>query len=444
VGIQLKARSKQCQELYETQDAAGSLRCYKALLADFPKHPDAIKIKFNMSLAAENARQIEEAIAIRKELISDSFFSGTPEGKRSVFALGRLYMNIGMYPESAEYFEKYANEFPGESDSLAALNNAAIFREASGDIEKAVEDNKKYQSIASKQKVEKQALASAFFRVAQIREREGNLKKTQIAYEQYIRDYSKEGTTEMLLLSKTWLASNLWKQNKKEDAIKACQEVIRITDDYIAKAPNKSMVAEQLNSGLDAAAQCQFYIAEKGYESFLTLKPPSSFDKEKLASWLENIKKTRDDANIQYLKIKDYGSKEWTLASLERIGMMSFQFSTLLLKAPLPTEVEYDTDGDGKPEKIKLKGETLKQVEDAVRAQLGTIAEPIRTDAIKAFSTCVEGSVQTNWYNEWSVLCEEHLNQLDPESWPITSEWIVSPTSEPFIFVAPPPLPVLR
>lgn len=443
-GIRLKARSKQCQDHYDASVWLDAVNCYDTLLEDFPTHPETLKIKFNLALAAENAKQIGKAIGLREQLTTDPTFAATPEGKRSVFALGRLYMNVGYYTKAADNFEKFANEFPGEGDALAALNNAAKFREGLGEYEKAVENNKKYQSVANKQKVEKAEVATAFFRVAGIREREGVPAKTKAAYEQYIKDYGKDGTTEQLLIAKTWIASYTWaeannpkKPNPKmrEDATKKCLEVVAIADDYIAKATDKSKVAEQLNAGLDAAAECQFYIAEKGYATFESFKLPRDFDKEALGKWLEGTKKTREETSAQYLKIKDYGSKGWTLAALARIGTMSYKFMDGLYKAPLPDEVDYDLNGDGKTEKIKLKGALKEQVEDAVRTQLDQIAEPIRTDAIKAFSVCIDGANQANWYNEWSAQCEEYLNLLSPTEFPLSSEWKAEPTREDSIII---------
>jgi tetratricopeptide (TPR) repeat protein len=444
-GIRLKARSKQCQDQYEASVWLDAVDCYDTLLQDFPTHPETLKIKFNLALAAENAKLIGRAIGLRKELTTDPTFAATPEGKRSVFALGRLYMNAGFYTDAAENFEKFANEFPGEPDALAALDNAATFREGLAEYEKAVENNKKYQSVASKQKVEKSEVAKAFFRVAQIREHEGDKAKTKTAYEQYVRDFGKDGSTENLLIAKTWIASYTWAEANKDknkpnlkmrdDATKKCIEVVAIADEFIAKAADKSKVADQLNAGLDAAAECQFYIAEKGYATFESFKLPSSFDKEKLAQWLEGTNKTRSETSVQYLKIKDYGSKGWTLAALARIGTMSYKFMDGLYKAPLPAEIEYDYDGDGKAEKIKLKGELKEQVEDAVRTQLDQLAEPIRTDAIKAFSNCIDGANQANWYNEWSAQCEEYLNLLSPAEFPLSSEWKAEPTREDSIVI---------
>jgi tetratricopeptide (TPR) repeat protein len=426
----IQERGIECEDLYSASAWIEAVDCYDALLKDFPGHPDTLQITFNLALTTENAKLIDRAISLRKELIADPAFAKTKVGMRSVFALGRLYMNLGLYKEAAESFEKFAESFPEEPDALPALDNASFFREGLAEYEKAIEDNKKFLSIAAKQKINKADIARVSFNIARLREEEGDPKKTQTAYEQYIKDYSKDGSIEALLVSKGWLTSNLWRQGKKTETIKQCRELVSITDEFIAKSPDKDHLQDQLNKGLDVAAECQFYIAEEGYATFDSFQLPSNFDKDKLGKWLENIRKIREETSAQYFKIKNYGSKGWTLAALARIGMMSYKFMDGFYKAPLPNEVEYDYDGDGKAEKIKLQGQLKEQVEEAVRDQLDQMAEPIRADAIKAFSNCIDGANQANWYNEWSSLCEEYLNKISPAEYPLVSEWVTEPNHE--------------
>jgi hypothetical protein len=115
-----------------------------------------------------------------------------------------------------------------------------------------------------------------------------------------------------------------------------------------------------------------------------------------------------------------------------------------LYYAPLPVEVEYDLNGDGKPEKIKLRGELKEQVEDAVRTQLDQLAEPIRNDAILAFKTCIDGANQANWFNQYSAECEEYLNKISPSEYPLSAEWKSQPDKEEPIIVPAQVVKVLK
>jgi hypothetical protein len=121
---------------------------------------------------------------------------------------------------------------------------------------------------------------------------------------------------------------------------------------------------------------------------------------------------------------------------------MSYLFMDGLYKAPIPTEVTIELDG--KVQKIKLKGEIKERVEMQVRDQLDALAEPIRKDAITAFSVCVEGANQAGWFNEWSQLCEEYLNKMDPSAYPLSAEWKTEPFHEQLIYVPGQVIKVLK
>ena len=75
------------------------------------------------------------------------------------------------------------------------------------------------------------------------------------------------------------------------------------------------------------------------------------------------------------------------------------------------------------------------QVEAQVRQSLGELAAPIQNDALTAFTRCQQGAIQANWYNEWSTLCLARLEELDPASWPLLTEWTASPSAEAEVVV---------
>lgn len=183
-------------------------------------------------------------------------------------------------------------------------------------------------------------------------------------------------------------------QLKTEEQLKDCQNVINAASDT-------SKVAE-----------CYFYLGEQKYAAFSKLTLPTSYDKDKLASWMNDAKKTREEASELYIKVK--GDPAWEAAALSRIGVMSYQFATSVRSAPLPDYVEYDLDGDGKLELMKLEGDLKKQVEEAVKKQLNEMAEPIEADAKTSFQLCVDNAAATSTKNSWTKLCAEFVALLTP------------------------------
>jgi hypothetical protein len=189
---------------------------------------------------------------------------------------------------------------------------------------------------------------------------------------------------------------------KKEVELAKCQEQLNALSDT-------SNSAEKA-----AAAQCQFWIAEQGYAKFTALKLPTIFDKDNLAKWIEDSKTQRQETSALYLKVKDLNNKEQSIAALARLGLMSYQFATNIQSSPLPTMVEYDSDGDGTLEFIKVTGELKIKVHETVKGQLALLSKPIFEDAKKAFDGCVQEAKDNKINNNWSKLCVAYTTLLTP------------------------------
>src|SRR5262249_5068069 len=54
-------------------------------------------------------------------------------------------------------------------------------------------------------------------------------------------------------------------------------------------------------------------------------------------------------------------------------------------------------------------------------------ADPVEAKAKSGFEICMNKSTELSWFNEWSQLCEQELNQLEPSKYPLASEMRVQP-----------------
>jgi tetratricopeptide (TPR) repeat protein len=385
-----------CEDLFARQEWGEAASCYAKLYGQDKQHPNAVKMLDNMAIAAEDAKEIDLAIAAREALIHDPVFASTPEGRTSIFALGRLHLQVGDFAEAAKYFERFANDFPGEPDVFEALQSASMLRESLGQIDEAIKAQAKYMMLTKK----KSESASAYFQVAEIRRRAGETEKALVAYQEYIRSFGNLGTKEHFLLAKGNLAAHAWKTKK---ASEPCKEVVMLADKWLSASDRELLnIYKELGSGLDVVAECQFYISEQSLAVFQKITLPPNASTEQFREWYEQIIKSREVATMSYLKVKEYGAKDWMLASLARIGEMSNAMAAAV-----------------------------------AQTQASELAEALYSDASKAFSHCVEGAIQSNWYNEWSALCEENLQKLDPLVWPLLTEWVVPPLVEATVVVAP-------
>jgi hypothetical protein len=191
-------------------------------------------------------------------------------------------------------------------------------------------------------------------------------------------------------------------QTKKEAELLKCIEA--------SKSVTRTSPVDEIKS----ASQCNFWVAEQAYTKFTALKLPKAYDKDKIKTWLDDSTKQRELASETYIKAAQLDNKETVVASYARIGLISYQLATSIQSAPMPTHVELDSNGDGKIEKVALKGDVKTQAHEAVKVELNKIADPILADAKAAFEKCSSVAKDNKIENDWSKFCDGYLLVLNP------------------------------
>ena len=184
----------------------------------------------------------------------------------------------------------------------------------------------------------------------------------------------------------------------------------------------------------NAVAMAQVYRADQDYEEYLTLEMPGglNFNVEEwkkdsgLPKWEREYKeqvKIRD-ASVKKLtewKTKKEGlgaklvkaydgvvaakqSPNWMLAAAARSAMVSQNFADQLYRAEVPTQFKTDEEYF------------------AYCDALADMAGPIQESAVQKFTYCLDRSTQFQFFNEFSRLCEDELQQRDPDKYPATNE----------------------
>lgn len=107
--------------------------------------------------------------------------------------------------------------------------------------------------------------------------------------------------------------------------------------------------------------------------------------------------------------IADRASVEWTLAATARTAQVVQNYAEQLLLAEVPREF------------------TQKAQADAFCAALRDKAQPMQEVAVQRYARCLEFSVATGVFNDFTRLCEEELQRRDPARWPRTNELFGAP-----------------
>jgi hypothetical protein len=54
----------------------------------------------------------------------------------------------------------------------------------------------------------------------------------------------------------------------------------------------------------------------------------------------------------------------------------------------------------------------------------------LQEEAIDEFNLCLKKSQEMKYFNDWTVLCEKRLNEIDPINYPMTIEFITEPVHD--------------
>jgi TolA-binding protein len=191
---------------------------------------------------------------------------------------------------------------------------------------------------------------------------------------------------------------------------------------------------QRLEAFRNAQGMAMVYLADGKYEDYLQINMPEglSFNVEEwkkdsgLPKWekeyKEQVKKKEDsekrfkkffedkvkllnELTEAYAKVKATGSPYWTLASAARTAMLSQNFADQLYRADVPRDI------------IKTEDEYYAYC-DALADQ----AQPLQKQAFDAFTYCIERSTEFSFFNQYSRLCEEEMQQWDAEKYPATNE----------------------
>lgn len=185
------------------------------------------------------------------------------------------------------------------------------------------------------------------------------------------------------------------------------------------------------------AAEAKMIEGDLEYEKFLRMKIPEKLDfspappgasprrqkeverrledsKRKFRAWLDSKTRQLEVAQRMYQSVILFKQAHWAIGASARIGQLFQDFSGQLYTAPVPKS--------GPPPPGMVAAEFEQLFHDAYCDAMTDQAEPLEAKAIEGLGTCLAKSTELSWFNEWSKLCEEELNQIKPNEYPLASE----------------------
>jgi hypothetical protein len=126
--------------------------------------------------------------------------------------------------------------------------------------------------------------------------------------------------------------------------------------------------------------------------------------KKRFGEFYEKKIKLGSELKEEYAQVKGTGSPYWVLAAAARTAMVNQNFADQLYRAEVPDSFK-----------------TQEQVWAYCDA-LADQAQPVQDEALAAFTYCIEKSTEYQFFNLFSRLCENEMQQRDADKYPATNE----------------------
>ena len=447
-----KAEALQAGEQYKK---AASL--YVRIFRKYRECGKLDEVLYNASLNFEAARLLGRAIKVRRVLIEQ--YPDSEWSKRAYYLIGANFHALAMYDMAADYYEKFAEKYPGElgddctdaekkagtcANAKEALQNATFFRLGLGDEEKATDDAKLFEkSYRKKFPLES---SQVNFSIGSIYERTGDWQKVINHYTGFLRQFKKTALPHEIIQANVNIGRayrNLVPEDKRDS--KAGEKAVMANKaksyPYFQHAVDEWQSSKDSFSSLPVpddqkqrylalakvgAAEALFNLADKEFDKFAAIGFPmfkakskkSGLEKKKdlqekfqawmkddFTKWMGEKAKALESAQKAYESIADLKVPQWDIASATRVGDMYLSFVNDFRDAPVPPVLE----GDDELVSIYYQG-------------LDEASKPWVDKAKNAYEFCLITATKVRWFNKYMTRCEEELFKLDPRTYPRAAE----------------------
>jgi tetratricopeptide (TPR) repeat protein len=440
------------------RDAADA---YRSIIQRYRECGRLDEVIYNLAIEYEAARLLGRAIRARTTLIER--FPESPLAKRSVYLIGANYHALAIYSQAAEWYERFARQYPGEDGSQCteaernagtcavaheALENAVFFRLGLGEEEKAIEDVQLYER--NYRRTRPRETAQVVFSLGSIYERQGNWRRVLDHYRNFLRNYGRQALPHEVIRAHVQIGRAHWELDERNQAEEYFRQAVQVWQrgaaEQLARAPGSDEErALWLARAKDATSEALFYLAEYRFAEFAAIRFPRApstrtlaaitrWSREELAPWLERKRQALQAAESAYNLIAELEIPQWQIAAAARIGEMYQTIVDQMRSAPIPEEIENDDElygiyvdalegalngsnpgPDGRP----FTEDDVACTPDS--EEPSCVNSPVR-QAMSKFEFCLTLATRVRWFNEFSQQCELQLNRLDAQRYPLAAE----------------------
>lgn len=319
--FQLVARLEEAEKFSEAGER------FVAFVEDWPRSQLAGEALFNASVDFFKAGRIERALEVRNRLVRDY-----PKHKLVPQALhlnASVYESIGDYAAAAALHESYADGWAArgegyeEEKAKAALNDAAIFREALGDLPMALQNRQRYLALWPRD----EAAPAIQLSVADLLSRTGAHNKALLeldAFEKrFIRDADK------MLLGEAKIIEVYQARGSERAAARIRKRMLKYYREL--SRPRLEALSPEAVEGVSEALLVETLPHYRWFESIELALP-----ERVMAQRLESKANSLLEVERRYTAVVTLGAPEPAVCGLTMIGKAYDSFAQALYGAPVP------------------------------------------------------------------------------------------------------------
>ncbi|HEX2881847.1 MAG TPA: hypothetical protein VHO25_20115, partial [Polyangiaceae bacterium] len=389
------------------------------------------EILYNAARSYQAARLLATAISVRKKLLDPKYnLHQTELAKKAIYEIGGNYQAIAVYETAADYFVRYAEEtkYRGEFADQA-LSDAVVLNLGLGREEQAVKGAEIFTRNYGAKKP-KQAAQIAFAVASHYSEKKDWDEVRRRLAPGTMSLIDRQATADVQVQAHALLG--LAQQRMKSNADGEYRKVIGLWSDpkkaeaAIMGIEGEDQAAKQrrLGRALTAVGEAYFYFAEQKrakvdavvFPAFTgqgTREAVENHIKTKVKVWIDKKRPLIAAATEDYKKIVDLQPlppPRWVIAAGSRVGEMWANFVKEFRAAPIPDFIKKDYE-----------------LRTAYYGALDDASEPQKQVAKSAYKTCLDYSVQYQYFDNYSRSCEEWLAQSYKSEFHLIDEFSGSP-----------------
>jgi tetratricopeptide (TPR) repeat protein len=230
---------KHAEQLSQQQKHKEAALLYVEIANAYPTWERYPQVLYNAAIQFEAAYLIGQAIKMREHLIEWDADQATEAAKRkekrkpeplaqkAVYEIGANYHALAWYSKAADYYEKFATNFPGEKDAPKALYAATLFRMGLGEDKKALENSDLYVKNYGRKR--SKDAAAVFFEMYKLFEAKKQVSALIKHLELYLKQWGAQGGVDRQIIAHEKLGEIKWKLSCEQPEVSgACIEVKRI------------------------------------------------------------------------------------------------------------------------------------------------------------------------------------------------------------------------